>query len=175
MHEAKARLPYDRYDRSDHSDHMETRAIIPSWLLMETTLQRSQLSQHIAATTIAEIEKVLSQRSLSLRSLESGFHMIAMIAAIAELCFSQRSQRSQRSYGHRAQTRFNFFVYARFMHCRYFILARTQSRKNYAEVEIDLPQEQQWVMNPATRIVGSASRVSRAASRCCIFMSNSLV
>ena len=45
----------------------------------------------IAATTIAEIEFFLSQRSLSLRalrslrSLESGFHMIAMIAAIAEL------------------------------------------------------------------------------------------
>ena len=36
----------------------------------------------IAATTIAEIEKVLSQRSLSLRSLESGF---LVIAAIAEL------------------------------------------------------------------------------------------
>ena len=34
----------------------------------------------IAATTIAEIEKVLSQRSLSLRSLESGFHMIAELS-----------------------------------------------------------------------------------------------
>ena len=30
----------------------------------------------IAATTIAEILKVLCQRSFSLRSLESGFHMI---------------------------------------------------------------------------------------------------
>ena len=46
----------------------------------------------IAATTIAEIENVLSQRSLSLRSLESGFHMIA---AIAERFISQRLQRSQ--------------------------------------------------------------------------------
>ena len=41
----------------------------------------------IAATTIAEIELFLSQRSLSLRSLESDFLMIAMIAAIAELFF----------------------------------------------------------------------------------------
>ena len=38
-------------------------------------------------STITEIEKVLSQRSLSLRSLEIGFHMIAMISAIAELFF----------------------------------------------------------------------------------------
>ena len=30
-----------------------------------------------ATTTVAEIWKVLSQRSLSLQSLESGFHMIA--------------------------------------------------------------------------------------------------
>ena len=44
-------------------------------------------NDRFAATTIAEIEKVLSQWSLSLRSLESGFHMIAMIAAIAELFF----------------------------------------------------------------------------------------
>ena len=36
------------------------------------------------------IATFLSQRSLSLRSLESGFHMIA---AIAEPLFSQRSQR----------------------------------------------------------------------------------
>ena len=45
-------------------------------------------------TTIAEIELFLSQRSLSLRSLESAFHMIA---TIDELFFAQRSQRSQRS------------------------------------------------------------------------------
>jgi len=31
----------------------------------------------IAATTIAEIELFISQRLLSLRSLESGFHIIA--------------------------------------------------------------------------------------------------
>ena len=43
----------------------------------------------IAATTVAEIEKVLSQRLLSLRLLESGFHMIA---AIAKLFFSLRWQ-----------------------------------------------------------------------------------
>ena len=59
-------------------------------------VQRSQRSygnhsSTIAATTIAEKEKVLSQRSLLLRSLESGFQMIAMIAVIAELFFSQRS------------------------------------------------------------------------------------
>ena len=39
----------------------------------------------IAATTIAEIEKVLSQQSLSLRSLENGFHMIAAIAVITAI------------------------------------------------------------------------------------------
>ena len=43
-------------------------------------------------SAIAEIQNVLSQRSLSLRSLESGFHMIA---AIAERFISQRLQRSQ--------------------------------------------------------------------------------
>ena len=44
----------------------------------------------IAATTVAGTEKVLSQRSLLLRSprsLESGFPMIATIAAMAELFF----------------------------------------------------------------------------------------
>ena len=56
----------------------------------------------IAGTTIADIEKVLSQRSLLLRSprsLESGFHMIATIAAIANLFFflSDRSDNSDRS------------------------------------------------------------------------------
>ena len=55
--------------------------------------QRSQRSYgnhfpEIAATTIAEIELFLPQRSLSLRSLERDFLMIAMIAAIAELFFS---------------------------------------------------------------------------------------
>ena len=53
------------------------------------------------STTIAEIEKVLSQRSLSLPSLESCFHMIVMIAAIADLFFltgrSDHSDRSDRS------------------------------------------------------------------------------
>ena len=42
-------------------------------------------------TMITEIEKVLSRRSLSLRSqrlLERGFHMIGMITAIASLFFS---------------------------------------------------------------------------------------
>ena len=48
-------------------------------------VQRSQRSHRkhspaIAATTIPEIEKVPSQRLLSLRSPESGFHMIAAIA-----------------------------------------------------------------------------------------------
>ena len=53
----------------------------------------SAMAAMIAIMWIAEIEKVLSQRSLSLRSLESGFHMIAMIAKINELFFAQRSQR----------------------------------------------------------------------------------
>ena len=53
----------ERKKFSDRSENMETIAI--------------------AATTLAEIEEVVSQRSLSLRSLqllESGFHMIAAIA-----------------------------------------------------------------------------------------------
>ena len=59
-------------NRSDHSDDI----LIGNHFLA------------IAATTIAEIELFLSQRSLSLRtlrslrSLESGFHMIAMIAEL---------------------------------------------------------------------------------------------
>ena len=40
----------------------------------------------MAVTTIAEIELFISQRLLSLRSLESGY-MITMIAAIAEVFF----------------------------------------------------------------------------------------
>ena len=56
-------------------------------------VQRSQRSYgnhfpSIAATTITEIELFISQRSLSLRSLENGFLIIAMITAIAELFFS---------------------------------------------------------------------------------------
>ena len=46
--------------------------------------------------TIAEMELFLSQRLLLLRSLESGFHMIAMIPAIAELFFV--SDRSKNTY-----------------------------------------------------------------------------
>ena len=53
---------------SDHSDHKATYGNHFPEIVA------------IAATTIAEIEKVLSQRVLSLRSLESGFHMIAAIA-----------------------------------------------------------------------------------------------
>ena len=45
---------------------------------------RDHLRLGIAATTTTEIELFIPQRSLSLRSLESGFLMIAMIAAIAE-------------------------------------------------------------------------------------------
>ena len=55
---------------------------------------------HMIATR-AEIELFLSQRSLSLRSalrsLESGFHMIAVIAAIAEPLFFFVSDRSDHS------------------------------------------------------------------------------
>ena len=58
--------------------------------------EKKKKTSAIAATTIAEILKVLCQRSLSLRLLESGFHMID------EFFFSQRSQRSERSYGNRA-------------------------------------------------------------------------
>ena len=57
--------------------------------------------RRIAATTVPGIEKVLSQRSLLLRSprsLESGFQMIATIAAMAELFFflSDRRDHSDR-------------------------------------------------------------------------------
>ena len=45
---------------------------------------RDHLRLGIAATTIIAIELFIPQRSLSLRSLESGFLMIAVIAAIAE-------------------------------------------------------------------------------------------
>ena len=48
---------------------------------------------------IAEIEKVLSQGSLSLRSLGSGFHMIAIIPAITNFFFFLAIERS---YGNRA-------------------------------------------------------------------------
>ena len=55
-------------------------------------------SPAIAVTTIAEIELFISQRLLSLRSLESGY-MITMIAAIAEVFFflSDRSDHSDGS------------------------------------------------------------------------------
>ena len=38
----------------------------------------------ITATTITEIEKILSQRSLSLQSLESGFLMIAELFFLSD-------------------------------------------------------------------------------------------
>ena len=75
-------FPYDRYDRCDRCDR---------W---EKTVQRSRRSQwsygnhspaiaaRIAATTIVEIEKALSQRLLSLRSLNLFFSTIAVIVAI---------------------------------------------------------------------------------------------
>ena len=49
----------------------------------------------VVATTITEIELFLSQRSLLLRSLESGFLMIAMIAELFFL--SDRCDHSDRS------------------------------------------------------------------------------
>ena len=63
--------------------------MIPTIAEKKKKVRRSQRSfgNHspaIAAITIAEIELFLSQGSLSLRSLKSGFHMIA---AIAELFF----------------------------------------------------------------------------------------
>ena len=65
-------------------------------------VQRSQRSygnhsSAIVATTIAEKEKVLSQRSLLLRSLESGFQMIAVIA---ELFFFLSDRRDHMETGH---------------------------------------------------------------------------
>ena len=61
--------------RSDHIDHIRNH------------------SPAIAATTKRpEIEKVPSQRLLSLRSLESGFHMIA---AIAEFFLSDYSDNNR--------------------------------------------------------------------------------
>ena len=46
--------------------------------------QKKKRTSAIAATTIADILKVISQRSLSLRSLESGFHMIADIFFLSD-------------------------------------------------------------------------------------------
>ena len=66
-------------------------------------VQQSQRSQRsygshspaIAAITIAEIELFLSQRSLPVRSLNSGFHIIAAIANFFFFFFlSDRSDRS---------------------------------------------------------------------------------
>ena len=62
----------------------------------------------IAATTVAGVEKVLSQRSLLLRSprsLESGFHMIATIAAMAELFFFLSDRRDHSDRSDRMETR----------------------------------------------------------------------
>ena len=64
----------------------ETKKLQQSQRSHETTLQRSQRQQSLRY-------KVLSQRSLSLRSLGSGFHMIA------ELFFlSDRRDHSGRSH-----------------------------------------------------------------------------
>ena len=83
--------------------HMIATIAVIAAIAEKKKVQRSQRSHRkhspaIAATTIPEIEKVPSQRLLllqslwSLRSLESGFYMIAMIAAIAERFFlSDRS------------------------------------------------------------------------------------
>ena len=71
--------------------------------MIATIAEKKKFSDHgnhspaIAATTIADIELFISQRPLSLGSLESGFHMIAMITAIAEV-FVQ-SDRSNHSDG----------------------------------------------------------------------------
>ena len=62
-------------------------------LLRKKNVQRSQRSygNHfpaivvIAAITIAEIQLLLCQRTLSLRSLESGFHIIAAVAELFSL------------------------------------------------------------------------------------------
>ena len=91
-------LSSDRSDRS-HNDRWDRKssisAIAGKWFPYDRCdrwEKKSSAIAAIAATTIAEIEKVLSQWSLSLRSLESGFHMIAEL-----FFFCQRSQRSQRS------------------------------------------------------------------------------
>ena len=80
-------FPYDHYHRCDRCDRWAKQSssivAITEWSYGNHFLAIAA----IAATTIAEIELFLSQQSLSLRSLESGFHMIAIIAALAELLF----------------------------------------------------------------------------------------
>ena len=68
------------------SDWSRPNLLRSDWLLLIVASYTTHFLA-IAATTIAEIELFLSQRSLSLRSLEGGFHMIAIIAALAELLF----------------------------------------------------------------------------------------
>ena len=82
-------------------------------------MQRSHRkhSPAISATTIPEIEKVPSQRLLSLhslwslRSLESGFYMIAMIAAIAEVFFL--SDRSDHMENRLKRQKYHYYTYRR--------------------------------------------------------------
>ena len=79
----KAWFPYVRYDCCDHCDRWEKKV---QWS------QRSYGNHfpEFAATMIAEIEKILSQRSVSLRLLrllESGFLMITMISTMRSLYF----------------------------------------------------------------------------------------
>ena len=80
------------YDFIQPDFHMIFTIAVIAAIAEQKKVHRSQRSygNHflaIAATTIADIELFLSQRSFSLRSLESAFHMIAIIAAIAELLF----------------------------------------------------------------------------------------
>ena len=77
-------FPYDHYHRCDRCDRWAKQS---SSIVAITEWSYGNHFLAIAATTIAEIELFLSQQSLSLRSLESGFHMIAIIAALAELLF----------------------------------------------------------------------------------------
>ena len=79
----------DRRDRKSSISAIVVAAIAGKWFPYDRCdrwEKKSSAIAAIAATTIAEIEKVLSQWSLSLRSLESGFHMIAEL-----FFFCQRS------------------------------------------------------------------------------------
>ena len=69
----------DRGDRKSSISAIVVAAIASGWFPEEEVFRRKSLA------VAAIIWKPLSQRLLSLRSLESGFHMITMIAAIAKL------------------------------------------------------------------------------------------
>ena len=79
----------DRGDRQSSISAIVVAAIAGGWFPEEEVFRRKSLA------VAAIIWKPLSQRLLSLRPLESGFHMITMIAAIAKpFLLSDRRDRS---------------------------------------------------------------------------------